>query len=60
MKIDSAQKDGESVQALDGGDASVDEDYNQSLGNYLEMIRDGLLSKRLIYEDELGVIVVQK
>ena len=43
---------------LDGSDMSLVEDLKISLGEYLEQIRNGLLSKKLIYEDELGIIAI--
>ena len=44
---------------LDGSDSSQVEDLKLTLGEYLENVRNGLLSKKLIYEDELGIVSVQ-
>ncbi|CDW76788.1 UNKNOWN [Stylonychia lemnae] len=38
---------------------SVEEDLKKPLGQYIEEQRDGLLSKKLLYEDELGIVSVQ-
>lgn len=37
----------------------INEDTNQTLGEYLEHIRDSLLLKKLFYEEELGLASVQ-
>ena len=43
---------------LDGSDGSIDEDLKLSYGQYLEQIREKLLSGKLVYEDGLGLISV--
>lgn len=37
----------------------ISEDLSMSLGEYLEDLRNSLLSKKLFYEDELGLVSVQ-
>lgn len=58
VKIDASQRHGETVIIVDGDDGSVQEDLKVSLGEYLEQLRDKLLSKKMIYEDELGLVSV--
>ena len=49
----------ENVVIWDADSKEVGEDLKQSFGNYLESIRDKLLTKKLLYEDELGLVSVQ-
>lgn len=59
MKIDPNQKNGEHIIIYDVEDKEVSEDLLLSLGEYLEDLRNNLLSKKLFYEDELGLVSVQ-
>lgn len=59
MKIDPSTKHGETVLTWDSDANEVSEDFKKSFGEYLESIRDSLLSKKLFYEDELGLVSVQ-
>ena len=58
VKINSALKDGETVIIWDTDNNEQMEDLKVSLGEYLEQIRDKLLSKKLIYEEELGLVSI--
>ena len=46
------------VVSVDGADGSIDEDLKVSYGQYVESIREKLLSAKLVYEDGLGLISV--
>ena len=48
-------KDGQTVAIWDSDDKAVSEDLGISLGQYLEQIRDGLLSNKLAYDEDLGI-----
>lgn len=59
VQINPALKHGETLITWDSDEKEVIEDFKQSFGEYLEQIRDGLLSKKLFYEDELGLVSIQ-
>ena len=50
---------GENLVIWDSDAKDIGEDLKQGLGEYLEKMRNGLLSKKLLYEEELGLISVQ-
>lgn len=52
-------KPSESVVIYDLEGKEITEDLKQTFGQYLESFRNGLLSKKIIYEDELGLVSVQ-
>ena len=41
---------------FDPKEGSVDEDFKVNYGQYLEMIRDKLLLKKIEYEEGLGLV----
>jgi hypothetical protein len=47
------------VVVYNGNSGEIEEDLKQTLGEYIEKIRDSLLTNKLIYEDELGLVSVQ-
>jgi hypothetical protein len=57
VKVDASSN--ETVVTWDSDAKEISEDLKQSFGEYLESIRNKLLSKKLFYEDELGLVSVQ-
>ena len=49
----------ENLVIWDSDAKEIGEDLKQGLAIYLEKMRDSLLSKKLIYEEELGLVSVQ-
>ena len=49
---------GNTVGSVDADDGQVTENLNQSYGQYLEDIRQKLLSAKLVYEEGLGLVSV--
>jgi len=51
--------DAEKVVTWDPDMKQVVEDSKMIFGQYLESLRDRLLTKKIVYEDELGLVEVQ-
>jgi hypothetical protein len=49
----------ETVVNFDPNESSIDEDLKLTYGKYIEMIRDNLLLKKVVYEEGLGLVEVQ-
>jgi len=52
------ENDQETVVEIEVKSKSVEFDHHLTLPQYIEKIRDGLLSKKLIYEDGIGLTSV--
>ena len=46
----------ETVVVYDCNDCTIDEDHKLNYGQYLESIRDKLLTKKIAYEEGLGLV----